>query len=105
MPRGRRGLGRSLFFGPLRPGTHLAKEFASVFQGVTANERPVPRFARDGERDGGEMLGNAIREVGLALRRMQKRPGFAFAGILTLGLGLGATTAIFSVLNTVILRH
>jgi predicted permease len=56
------------------------------------------------ERGVGEMITQTIRDLGLALRRMSKRPAFAVAGIVTLGLGIGATTAVFSVLNTVILR-
>lgn len=56
------------------------------------------------EREAAEMIRLTIREFWLALRRMTKRPTFAVAGIVTLGLGIGAATAIFSVLYTVILR-
>jgi len=40
----------------------------------------------------------------LALRAMSKRPGFATAVILTMALGIGANTAMFSVLNGVVLQ-
>jgi putative ABC transport system permease protein len=47
----------------------------------------------------------AIRQdVRFALRHLLRHPGFALTAIVTLALGIGATTAIFSVVNAVILR-
>lgn len=44
------------------------------------------------------------QDFGYAMRAIARRPGFAIVAVLTLGLGIGATTSIFSVVNSVILR-
>jgi len=45
-----------------------------------------------------------INELRLAVRNLSKMPWFSLAFILTLGLGIGANTAIFSMINGVLLR-
>ncbi len=50
------------------------------------------------------MLDNLIQDVRQAVRGLLRTPGFALVTILTLGLGIGANTAIFSIVNGVILR-
>lgn len=44
------------------------------------------------------------RDVGFALRQIRRNPGFAAVVVLTLGLALGANSAVFSVVNGVLLR-
>src|ERR1700689_4795546 len=45
------------------------------------------------------------QELALAARTLRKSPVFALTAILTIALGIGASTAIFSVANAVLLRQ
>ncbi|MDH3224567.1 MAG: ABC transporter permease, partial [Gemmatimonadota bacterium] len=88
----RRGLERILF---------VVRSFAGL--GATAVLQRIPR--RPGEPAGGFWWTRGLGlDLRLAARRMVRRPGLAAAIVATLVLGIGLNTAVFSLVNGLLLR-
>jgi putative ABC transport system permease protein len=93
---------------------HLDRETARQFErggGADAERRAALRagradLARENAADHrtGHTIADVIRDLQYAARMVRRNPGFAAAVIVSLGLGVGGTTAIFSVVNAVLLR-
>ena len=65
-----------------------------------ASDTPVPAE----NEQSGMLLETAMRDLRHGLRLLRRSPGFATIAVLTIALGIGATSAIFSVINAVALK-
>ena len=80
-----------------------ARRYFGEVEGVRRRCREIGRQTARGRR-WTEVLAELRHDAVFALRQLRKAPVFALVAIVTLALGIGATTAIFSLLHAVVLR-
>jgi putative ABC transport system permease protein len=80
-----------------REGNLLAQYLAPLQQAH------VPAVVTPGAPDGQGLRG-VWQDVRYAMRTLRRQPAFSLTAILTLALGIGATTAMFSVVNGVVIK-
>jgi MacB-like periplasmic core domain len=95
--------------------THIAHEIdENVGRGMNAEEARRRAYVKFGSRQNVRedvwrwntigLLDNAQRDLNYVLRTLRRAPGFALVVILVMALGIGANTALFTVVRSVLLK-
>jgi predicted permease len=85
----------------LREGTRPEDAHRAAAARV-GNLQATHEAVRDGRA--GRLVEDALRDVRLAARTVRRNPGFTAAVVVSLALGVGGTTAVFSLVNAVMVR-
>ena len=80
---------------------HDAGRMRTELTKVERRAQPVPQLGQPARRS---PLGGLLQDVRYALRMLRRNPHFAMLAILTLALGVGATTIVYAIVDNMMLR-
>jgi predicted permease len=89
---------------PLRAKVQYLRKAVSIALRFSNPLRSDPNLEHQQKRNLGGTMSALFCDSRQALRLLVRRPGLTLAAILSLGLGIGANTAIFSLVNTILLK-
>ena len=87
----------------MRIATAEVPDWPAFAQSVAAIEHPYPQSPVAGAGSGSIMSGFS-QDIRYALRALARAPGFAAVSIVTLALGIAATTIVYSIVDGILLR-
>ncbi len=82
--------------------TAWAEHRVSCLDAANQDRQPVVRLPQ--EPRGDKLMTSIAADLKIAVRGLLKRPGFALGAVLTLALGIGANSAIFSLIHSIVLQ-